>query len=216
MSKRRLILAALTVIMAITLFFTVDIATVIGLLQEVQQHSPFVTGLIFVAIFVVSTVLGLPTAALLTIASGMLFGFVKGVLLTSLGAGISMISSFLFARYLFHSFIQHRFASSIVMINEGIEKEGILYLFFLRMVPGVPFSIMNMGFGLTHMPLLPYWIVSQIAMIPITLLLVNAGIGVADITSIQGVLTLRTIVSLAGIALIPVVLKVAHSRWVRG
>jgi len=184
-------------------------------LKSSVSSQPIITTILFILIYILVTVLGLPGAALLSLSAGMLFGLWKGTAVVVVASGSSAITSFLLARYLFQEYVTLRFSVTIEKVNRGIKKEGLFYLFFLRLVPGIPFPVLNMSFGVTRMKLFPYWITSQIAMIPASILYVNVGTGVTDLNSIEGVVNLRTILSLAAIGTIPLIIKFIHKRIVQ-
>ncbi len=208
--KRRRTLLILTAITAIIILLTLDINEAVELIQKFQSESTLTAILFFTFLYITVTVFGLPGAALLAISSGIIFGFGKGVFTAVFASGISAVISFLAARYLLRDFVESRFQKIIENINHGINQEGLFYLFFLRTVPGIPFTVLNMCFGLTRMNLIKYWCITQVAMLPMTVLLVNAGTGITDISALKGILTVKTVISLLGIGLIPLIIKLVH------
>ncbi len=212
MNIRRLTLLILTLLVAILFFNIVDVPEFVLRLQNAYGHSPLLTIILFCATFVLVTFFGLPGAAFLSIASGFLFGFGQGLLYTSIACGISAVLSFLLARYALQGFVSKKFPKVVKIINEGMEQDGTFYIFFLRMIPLFPFPALNMSFGLTKIKVFKYWWVSQIAMLPLSALFVNAGTGVTDIASIEGVMNQKLILSLIAVAILPLIFKVTYEK----
>ncbi len=171
-----------------------------------QQKSLFVAGL-FVLLYVVSTALSLPGATILTLGGGAIFGLPLGVLLVSVSSTVGATLAFLGSRFLFGSYVQRKFASRIESINKGVRREGAFYLFTLRLVPVFPFFLINLVMGLTPIGILTFFAVSMIGMLPGTIVYVNAGTQLANMKSINGILSPGLLLSFALIGILPLVAK---------
>ncbi|MCA9215386.1 MAG: TVP38/TMEM64 family protein [Planctomycetales bacterium] len=127
-------------------------------------------------LYVVVSGTSIPGAAVaLTLVYGSYFGFLRAVVIVSFASTMGATIAFLFSRYLFQNVIQTRFADRLKTINEKLDSEGAFYLFSLRLIPAVPFFLINLLMGLTKMPATKYWWVSQIGMLPGTMAYVYAG-----------------------------------------
>ena len=163
--------------------------------------------LFFFVIYFLVAVFALPIAAILCLIIGALFGLVQGIILASFASSLGALVCFLISRYLFKSFIEKKFKKSIKTINTGIAKDGLYYLFFVRMTPIFPFFLINLVFSVTKIKALQFYIISQIGMFLGTLLFINAGTQISKINSIEDILNKYVIVSLVLIALIPIMIK---------
>lgn len=144
-------------------------------LRDYQANNPiFVYGIAFVA-YALITGFSLPIAAVTTLAYGWLFGFGPALVLVSFASTLGATFSFLVSRYLFRDFVQTRFGETLSNINQALEREGQFYLFTLRLIPVVPFFVINLVMGLTPMRVWTYWWVSQLGMLPGTAVYVWAG-----------------------------------------
>jgi uncharacterized membrane protein YdjX (TVP38/TMEM64 family) len=92
-------------------------------------------------------------------------------------------------------------------MNKGIEKEGAFYLFTLRLVPVFPFFVINLAMGLTTMSLFTFYWVSQIGMLPGTMVYVNAGKELGKIESLSGILSPGLIISFVILGFFPIAVK---------
>jgi len=161
----------------------------------------------FIAIYIVQTALSLPGAAILTLSAGAIFGVLLGTLYAVTGATIGALLAFLVARYLFHDLIQRRFGGRLEHLNRELDKSGLHYLLFLRLVPVFPFFLINLGAGLTRLPLRTFFIGTVIGIIPGGFVYCNAGASLASINSIGEIASPRVLGSFALLglfALVPV------------
>jgi len=158
-------------------------------------------------IYVLTTSLSLPGASPLGIAGGALFGFWTATIVVSFASTIGAALSCSISRFLLRDWIQNKFGDKIAKVNEGIEKEGAFYLFSLRLIPLFPFWMINLAMGLTKMSLLKFYWVSQVGMLPGTMVFVNAGKELAKIESLKGIFSPSLIISFALIGIFPIVIK---------
>ncbi len=175
--------------------------------QNYYEQSPLSTIFIFMFIYIVSTALSLPGAALLTLLGGALFGLFAGTIIVSFASTIGATLAFLVARFLMREWVQAKFSKSLDKLNKGVREEGNFYLFTLRLIPIVPFFVINLVMGLTPMRTLSFFIVSQIGMLPGTVVFVNAGTELAKIEALGDILSLRLWLSFALLGVFPILMK---------
>lgn len=157
--------------------------------------------------YILVTSLSLPGAVVLTIAGGALFGLWTGALIVSFASTIGATLACFVARFLLRDWVESKFGNKIAKVNKGIESEGSFYLFTLRLIPVFPFWVINMVTGLTKMPLFNFYWVSQIGMIPGTIVFVNTGKELAKIDSLAGILSPGLIISFVLLGLFPITVK---------
>ncbi|WP_218110207.1 TVP38/TMEM64 family protein [Oligoflexus tunisiensis] len=175
--------------------------------QAFYQEHQLLTVLIYFGIYVVMAALSLPGAAVLTLAGGALFGFGLGLLLVSFASTLGATGAFLVARFLLRDTIQNRYRERLVKFNEGIQKEGAFYLFTLRLVPIFPFFVINLVMGLTPLRASTFYWVSQLGMLPGTMVYVLAGTQLARFQSLAGIVSLEIFVSFALLGIFPLLAK---------
>lgn len=180
--------------------------------QLYEQHRVVVLGS-YMVIYVVVTALSLPGAAVMTLAGGGLFGLVTGTIAVSFASTIGATCACLASRFFLRDWVQNKFGEKLHTVNEGIEKEGAFYLFSLRLIPIFPFFIINLLMGLTTMPIRTYFWVSQLGMLPATIVYVNAGNELAKIDSLTGILSPSLIASFAVLGLFPLIVKKLMGRY---
>lgn len=195
--RQRLVLVGLIGLL-IALFLAFDLGRYFSLewlqaqrksLLVQRDAQPLATASAFFAVYVLATALSLPGAAVLTLAAGAIFGLFWGTVLVSFASTVGATGAFLSARYLLRDAINARYGDKLKAINAGIAKDGAFYLFTLRLIPVFPFFLINLLLGLTAMPARTFYWVSQVGMLAGTVVYVNAGTQLAQISSLSGILS---------------------------
>lgn len=215
MNRLRVILAAL-VVAALGAYFAFDLGQYLTLsyiqsqlasLQAFRDANFALTALVYFSVYVIATGISIPGAILLTLLGGAIFGLGWGLLLVSFASSIGATGAFLASRLLLRDWVQRRFAAYLAPINQGMEKDGAFYLFSLRMVPIVPFFVVNLLMGLTTLSVPTYYLTSQIGMLVSTAVYVNAGSELAQITSLSGLVSPSVLLSFAALGIVPLIAK---------
>lgn len=216
--KRLLLLATLAALVTSFFLFDLDrLLTLDGLkagltqFETLRSNYPLVTGGAFFLLYVLVTALSLPGAAVMTLAAGALFGLVWGTVIVSFASTLGATAAFLVARFLLRDSVEARFGDRLAAINDGINRDGAFYLFTLRLVPVVPFFLINLLMGLTPIRTATFYWVSQIGMLAGTLVYVNAGTQLAQLDSLSGILSPALLISFALLGLFPLLAKKAVS-----
>jgi uncharacterized membrane protein YdjX (TVP38/TMEM64 family) len=181
--------------------------------SQVRQHLPAAVAVFFL-VYVAVTALSLPVAAPLSLVAGALFGRWLGTGVVSLAATLGATLAFLLSRFLLRDWVQRRFGARLRAVNAGIERDGAYYLLLLRLVPAVPFWLINLGMGLTLLRTTTFLGVSWLGMLPGTFLYVNAGTALAAIDSPRDVLAPSVLISLALLGIVPLAIRKLVQRRV--
>ncbi len=145
-----------------------------ALLQFRDEHLALVYFLVFL-LYAVATGFSLPGAVGMTLVIASYLGFWPAVVIISFASTTGATIALLFSRYLFRDTIERRFGDRLSLFNAALEREGAWYLLTLRLIPAVPFFVINLVMGLTKMPVRTYWWVSQLGMLPGTCVYVFMG-----------------------------------------
>lgn len=209
----------------IILFFASDLKQyfTLGYFKSEQQafeaYYSANTGLtiaIYMLIYILLTALSLPGATVMSLAGGAVFGFWISTIIVSFASTIGATLAFSASRFLLKDYIQNKFGDRLTAINQGIEKEGTFYLLTLRLLPVFPFFMVNLLMGVSPIRTSIFYLVSQIGMLPATMVYINAGTQLAKITSLQGIFSPSLIFSFALLGIFPFiankVLRVIKAR----
>jgi len=162
----------------------------------------------YFAIHAVAT-LFLPIAALMAVVAGALFGFWKGVPIASFAAAMAATLAFWLSRFILHDTIQRHFGERLAAVNAGMAKDGAFYLFSMRLVPVIPFFMINLVMGLSPIKTRTFYWVTQLGMLAGILVYVNAGTQLAEVYSLSDVFSPALIGSLALLGVLPLLGKKA-------
>ena len=174
---------------------------------DFYTENTLLTIAIYFVLYVVMAALSLPGAAVMTLAGGAIFGLATGTLIVSFASTIGATLAFMVSRFLLRDYVQNRFRQKLKTINEGIEKDGPFYLFTLRLIPVFPFFLINLAMGVTRLPTWKFYLVSQVGMLPGTMVYVNAGSQLASIDSLSGILSPSILISFALLGIFPLLAK---------
>ena len=215
MNKSKILLLGLIAI-AIGSYFIFDLGQYLTLdfvqsqLAAVQAYKndnfAAVAAIYFVG-YVVATGLSIPGAILITLMGGAIFGVFWGTLLVSFASSIGATGAFLASRLLLRDWVQSRFGDYLAPINKGMEKDGTFYLFSIRMVPVFPYFMVNLLMGLTPIKTSSYYLASQAGMFASTIVFVNAGSELAQITSLSGLVSGSLLFSFVLLGALPLLAK---------
>ncbi len=177
------------------------------------DRAPLRSALIFFALYVAVSALSIPGAAALTLLGGALFALWEGTVLVSFASTLGATLAMLASRYLLRDWVQRRFARQMTTVNAGMARDGAGYLFALRLVPLFPFFLVNLLMGLTRITVRRYWWVSQLAMLPATVIFLNAGRELGKVASLRDILSPGVVFAFTLLGLLPLVTRRLFSRY---
>lgn len=166
----------------------------------------------YFAIYVGVAALSLPGAAALTVTAGFLFGTLFGTVLVSFASTLGATLAMLLVRLFFRDAMTRRFADTFAVIDRGIEREGWMYLLTLRLVPAFPFFVVNILMGLTRIGVLTFFLVSQLGMLPATVVYVYAGEQLGQVDALGDILSPGMILALTALAALPWIARFVASQ----
>jgi uncharacterized membrane protein YdjX (TVP38/TMEM64 family) len=169
---------------------------------------------LFALIYIGLTGLTLPVNVPLSVAAGALFGLWPGVALAALSTALGATVSCLSSRTLLRGWVMRRLHGRLAEIEAGLAADGDLYLLTLRLMPLVPYTMVNLLFGLTSMKLPRFFVVTLLGTLPATVAFVNAGTELQQLGDEGAVLGLRLAISLTLLGCVPLVMA-RINRWRR-
>ena len=205
-----LILVAIIFYVAFDLgrFFTLDfLKQAKGSLASWQSNAPWLAAAGYFGLYVAMAALSLPGAAIMTLAGGAIFGLAEGTFLVSFASSMGAVLAFATARFILHDNVQRRFGDKLKAVNEGMARDGEFYLFTMRLVPVFPFFVVNLLMGLTSIRLRTFYWVSQLGMLPATIVFVYAGTQLAHIQHLSDVASPKLFLAFTLLGLFPLIAR---------
>ncbi len=185
-------------------------------LQRWRAAHPLAAALGFSAVYVLVTALSLPGATAMTLAGGALFGAIWGTVVVSFASSLGALLAFLLTRYLLRELVDKKFGTQLQTIHRGLERDGAYYLFSVRLVPILPFFLVNLLFGLTRMRAWTFYWVSQVGMLAATVVYVHAGTQLAAVAEPRDLFSPRLLGAFTLVAILPWCARIAlrgRERW---
>lgn len=176
-------------------------------LLSYYQGDPWIVVITYFVTYVIITAFSLPGAAILTLAGGALFGFWLALLIVSFASTIGATLAFLISRYMVGSWVQTKYEAQLKTFNEGFVKEGLFYLFAMRLTPIFPFFLINILMGLTPVRVRCFYVISQIGMLPGTAAFVFAGTELGKLSALSDVLSVPLILAFTVLGFLPIITK---------
>jgi uncharacterized membrane protein YdjX (TVP38/TMEM64 family) len=214
--QTKVILLTATFSIVVALFFAFDLQQYLTLeylksskalfISYYEQNPMLVLGSYFLS-YVVMTAFSLPGAVWMTLGGGAFFGLLTGTFVVSFASTIGATLAMLISRFLLRDWVHGRFKQQMKTINSGVQKDGGFYLFTLRLLPVVPFFVINMVMGLTPLRTSTFYWVSQLGMLPGTLVYINAGSELAKIEALGDILSPTLIGSFVLLGIFPLLVK---------
>ena len=214
MTKKIVILGIVVIIIASYFIFDLGQYLTLAMLQDnkdklfqLYQKNQILFLISFFLIYVLSTAVSIPGATILTLTGGFIFGRYLGTITVGIAACIGATLAMIIARTILGKSLQKKYHKQLATINQGIEKDGGMYLLSLRLIPIFPFFLINLLMGLTTMSIARYYIFSQIGMLPGTFVYVNAGTALANVKQLSDILSFEIFISFALLAIVPLAIK---------
>jgi len=184
-----------------------------------RDSNYVLTALVFMAAYMVIVAFSLPGAAIATLTGGFLFGIFPGVLFNVIGATAGAVLIFLAAQWGLGDKLKERMDASdgmVAKIKKGIDENQWSMLFFIRLVPAVPFFVANLIPAFLGVPLYRFVISTFFGIMPGGLVYTSVGAGLGEVfakgeTPNLGIIfephILLPILGLCALSLMPIVIK---------
>ncbi|MGL4721773.1 MAG: TVP38/TMEM64 family protein [Desulfovibrionaceae bacterium] len=182
-------------------------------LQTFYNTSPASFAASFFVLYVLAATLYFPGIIILDIASGSIMGFQTAVFVDSFASATGATGALLVSRYIARDSIKKIFPKQYEKINANIVKEGGMYLLTMRLVPLFPFIVVNAIMGITSYSLRKYYIISQIGMLPATIIVTKIGEELSEIEKPSQLFTPTLFILLFSLAIIPWIARIFLRKY---
>ena len=182
-------------------------------IESYRQANPYEVELIFFTSYIILTSISLPVALVLGLLAGMIFDNIIAIILISFASTLGATIAFLVSRYFFRDFIQNKYARQYHIVNDGVKKNSGYYIFALRMCMVFPFFLVNLLMGLTTVKTIQYYIVSQLGMLPGTIIIVSLGDKLIGTLTSDISIDIDLIVLLTAFGLLPLLSRLLFKKF---
>tara|TARA_Y100000389_G_scaffold26629_1_gene22880 strand:+ start:18450 stop:19106 length:657 start_codon:yes stop_codon:yes gene_type:complete len=184
----------------------------LSLINSLYEKNRILFSIIFFLLYIIIATLSLPLALVMGLLAGMIFDPIIAIVLISFASSIGATFAMLISRYFIANVIQSKYESKIKIINSHLNTDGGLYLFALRMSPIFPFFIINLCFGVTNFKASKFYLISQIGMLPGTIIIILIGSELATLIQEKIIINYDLVFLLTLLGLIPLIFKKYFSK----
>jgi len=171
------------------------------------HENPFKIVSYFMLFNTLMAMLPVPGITMISLLGGSIFGFVPGVIYTSVATAIGNLGGFLIARYFLHDFVYDRYKDKLRIFHAEFQTEGTMALFSFRLFPFIPSFVANLIMGVSSLKWWSFFWVSWIGRIPMVLVYTWSGVQIAKIRSLEDILSPSIVVAFTMLAALPWILK---------
>ena len=217
-NKIKIISASLIILIIIVFVFyqSTDLLPFLNsnllLLKSFANEYPYKSGIYYFFTSLILLSLSLPLALILGLLSGIIFEPLKAIIIVSFSSSIAATMGMLISRYFFRDFLKERYKNQYEIINNGFMTNGIYYLFALRMTPIFPYFLINLLVGLTSIKVLPYYLATQLGMLPMSIVIIFIGKGLDEIVLSDAKIDIEFLILLSLVGILPLCFKLLFKR----
>ncbi len=180
-------------------------------ISQFGAAAPF----IYLCLYAINTVTLLPPIAILSLTAGLAFGPVIGFLGIMAGAMIGSAATFFIGRRLGRGFVEKRMKGKFKSLDEQLERRGFVTTLFFRLIPLVPYEVMNYAPGLSRIKFRDYWLATFLGLLPGAAVSAFFGNSLAEIkTNPKGFII--ALAALGALIAIPIIYLKFRKGAVRG
>ena len=214
MKKLIFLIFILILAFSISYFYLQEILNLDSLKQNIKwliiwaNEEFLLSRLVFFISYIIFAGLSFPLLpSVLTIAAGALFGVLEGVIIVSFASTIGACLCFLISRYFLSDFVNDKFLKKKSVIIKKFNEDGSLYLLSLRLIPTISFILINLVMGVLPISLKKFYYISQLGMLPATIVYVNAGSEISKVNNINDIMSFSLLLCFILMAVFPFLTK---------
>lgn len=177
------------------------------------QQSPVKIVSLFIAFNIMMAMLPVPGISMISFLGGALFGFIPGVIYSSVATAIGNLAGFFIARYFLQDYVYARYGDKLRLFRSSFQAEGVMALFSFRLFPFVPSFVANLIMGVSALNWWSFFLVSWVGRIPMVLVYAWSGVQVAKIQRLEDILGTRIIFAFILLAALPWMFKFLFNRF---
>ena len=178
-------------------------------LSSYVEKMPSLSFLIAFLFYIAICSVPFPFISIITLTIGYLFGFVNGLILVSFGSALGALILFLVSRRFLSNQLVEKLCTRFPSLEPMLNSSDLFVAISMRLMPGIPFFLPSIALSMTKLSATKFYISTQIGLLLILSVFINAGATLSDINSAgENIFSLKLVFSMLLIALLPLLLKV--------
>ncbi|MFC1631438.1 TVP38/TMEM64 family protein [Candidatus Omnitrophota bacterium] len=167
----------------------------------IQSFGKFASPIYIIA-YALNTISIVPPIAPLSLTAGLAFGAIWGAVYLMIAAMIGTSATFFISRFFGRALVDRIFKGKFKNLDEKLEQNGFLTILFFRVVPLVPYEVLNYASGLSKIKFRDYFFATLLGLIPGVVVAAFFGGSLGEINSVRDILTPRFLTAIGLMALI--------------
>lgn len=168
--------------------------------------------LVYIIAYALNTISILPPIAPLSLTAGFAFGAVWGALYLMLGAMIGTSATFMISRYFGRSLIDKILRGKLKRLDEKLSERGFMTVLFFRVIPLVPYEVLNYASGLSSIKFRDYFLATILGLIPGVVIAAFFGGSLGEIKEFKDIFTPKFIIAV-GLMIIIIAVPAIYSAF---
>lgn len=171
--------------------------------------------LVYILAYAFNTISIFPPIAPLSLAAGLAFGAVQGAIFLMIGAIIGTSATFMISRFFVRGLVEKMLKGKFKGLDEKLKKHGFMTVLFFRVVPLVPYEVLNYASGLSRIKFKDYFLATLLGLIPGVVIAAFFGGSLGEIRSFKDIFVPKFMVAVGLmilILIIPVIYQIIKKR----
>lgn len=184
-------------------------------LRDYIQSFGQLAVLVYIIAYVLNTISVLPPIAPLSLSAGLAFGQVWGALYLMTAAMLGTSATFMISRYFGRGLIEKMLRQKFKHLDEKLAKNGFMTILFFRVIPLVPYEVLNYASGLSSIKFKDYFLATFIGLIPGVVVAAFLGGSLGELRSFKDIFTLKFLIAVGlmmAVIAIPAVYQILRKR----
>jgi uncharacterized membrane protein YdjX (TVP38/TMEM64 family) len=221
--KKILIFSVIIFIVLLSLYLFFPEITVFTTLENIKashekwvvlyQQNPIKLISLFFIFNAIMAMLPVPGISMISLLGGALFGFLPGVIYSSIATAIGNLGGFFIARYFLQDYVYARYGDKIGLFQESFQIEGTMALFSFRLFPFIPSFVANFIMGVSPLRWWNFFWASWVGRIPMVLVYTWSGVQIAKVKSLDDILSPGIVIAFILLAMLPWVFRLVIKKF---
>jgi len=160
---------------------------------------------IYIAAYTLNTISIVPPIAILSLTAGLAFGKVWGAVYLMTGAMLGTTATFFISRIFGRGLVERFLKGKFKALDDGLAKKGFLTVLFFRIVPILPYEVLNYVCGLSKMKFKDYFLATFLGLIPGVIISAFFGGTIGNIKSLKDLFSIELVIALGLLGLLIII-----------
>lgn len=183
-------------------------------LRDYIQSFGKLAAIVYILAYALNTISVFPPIAPLSLTAGLAFGALFGAIYLMIAALIGTTCTFLISRFFGRGLVERTFKGKFKNLDQKLEKNGFMTILFFRVIPLVPYEVLNYACGLSKIKFKDYFLATLLGLIPGVVVAAFFGGSLGEIKSFRDVFTPKFLIAI-GLMVLIIAVPAIYQLWKR-